>query len=840
MLSALKDVTAPTSDPSGCKVRCALVLTDLVDSTRLFERLGEREATRLLAAEEGIARRLVRQFGGQEIDRSDGFLILFEEAWQAVAFALEYQLALEVLSRQRGRSLQSKVGIHVATVQLFRHSAEDVARGAKPIEVSGLGKPVAARLMSAAQPGQILLSDTARAEAEPECRQRVAELGELEWVAHGAFRLKGVEEPVVLHEVFPRGSARPREPLENDKVVSVRREGRRRLLRMGAAIAAAVGLPAVGYGWYRYTRFEFPRASWLLLADWADRVGDVSLARVLGTAFRIAMEQSRFAYVLNADAIRQTLQRMRVDAESLTDRALVVEVAQREQARAALMPAVEPLEIGLRLSCTLLDPWKNRIVHRVDVATPTADTLTRALDDLAAAVRASLGESIDAIVADSRPLAKVTTSSLDALKLFSEAEYKVRDRKPEEAIALLEQALRIDPDFASAHARMGTVRMLFRLDTRRAEAHWKEAIARSERLTRREEMYVQAALSNTTTPEEMRRRWSAMYTAFPDDMAAGNNVAWITWSHFGQVEEAIRIQQGVVRLVHPWRSRALYSLGSMHLVRGELEPARQRMQESLELDGNPFNWGLLRLDLVEGDVAAAQAQLARFEHDMATPALATERIEAALFVDVYRGDLAGARDRAADLLQRAETWDPDFDTGRLVALRSLLQLGLALDDEAGARAAGERLARLLRAQVDADVGGIMVVPRTDVHVLAIAALRQGWSELLDALQPMLALEGRWSDYPQLRALRHLLRGWQALGAGELGEALAEVERSRRELPLFLASELELEARRRAGEEIGAAAAALAGQLHRALGEPYNYFSLLLPNLLFWRRLRSWI
>jgi class 3 adenylate cyclase len=55
----------------------ALLLTDLVDSTRAVERLGDAAASRLWEAHDRLARDLLRRWRGREIDKSDGFLLLF-------------------------------------------------------------------------------------------------------------------------------------------------------------------------------------------------------------------------------------------------------------------------------------------------------------------------------------------------------------------------------------------------------------------------------------------------------------------------------------------------------------------------------------------------------------------------------------------------------------------------------------------------------------------------------------------------------------------------------------------------------------------------------------------
>jgi class 3 adenylate cyclase len=78
-----------------------LLLCDLVASTQLVERLGDAAAAHLLARHDRIARDLLSAFGGREIDKSDGFLLLFERPIGAVRFALAYQAGLRSSARVR-------------------------------------------------------------------------------------------------------------------------------------------------------------------------------------------------------------------------------------------------------------------------------------------------------------------------------------------------------------------------------------------------------------------------------------------------------------------------------------------------------------------------------------------------------------------------------------------------------------------------------------------------------------------------------------------------------------------------------------------------------------------
>ncbi|HEX6199829.1 MAG TPA: protein kinase, partial [Thermoanaerobaculia bacterium] len=196
--------TPAGAEPATVKT---LVLTDLVESTRLFETLGDRRAARLSARHERMARDLLVRCAGREIDKTDGFLLLFERTVDALRFALGYHRALEVLSREEGIEVAARVGIHLGEVIQRKNAPEDVARGAKPVEIEGFAKPMAARVMALAKGRQTLLTrgafDLARLAAAGE---RVTD-GELRWLAHGPYVLKGVSEPVEIFEVGERGFA---------------------------------------------------------------------------------------------------------------------------------------------------------------------------------------------------------------------------------------------------------------------------------------------------------------------------------------------------------------------------------------------------------------------------------------------------------------------------------------------------------------------------------------------------------------------------------------------------------------------------------------------------------
>jgi class 3 adenylate cyclase len=194
------------SEP-GRPVVKTLLLTDFVESTQFVSALGDVRAAEIFAAHDHAARELLAEHGGQEIDKSDGFLFLFDRPIDAVRFSLAYHRLLARLSADLPRPLEARSGIHLGEVVMRTNPTDDVVRGAKPVEVEGLAKAKTARVMACACGNQTLLSESAYTIGH---RAAVGADGldeSVRWMEHGLYPLKGIEQPVRLFEVGREGES---------------------------------------------------------------------------------------------------------------------------------------------------------------------------------------------------------------------------------------------------------------------------------------------------------------------------------------------------------------------------------------------------------------------------------------------------------------------------------------------------------------------------------------------------------------------------------------------------------------------------------------------------------
>ena len=126
--------------------RRTFLFTDIVDSTRLLETLGDEKWRRLLERHDALVRERIVESGGEVIKKTgDGFFASFESPKAAVeaAIGIQRKLADEIVAPD---------------VRIGAHAGEAFRTGADASDFGGQGVHLAARVGAAAQAGEILVS----------------------------------------------------------------------------------------------------------------------------------------------------------------------------------------------------------------------------------------------------------------------------------------------------------------------------------------------------------------------------------------------------------------------------------------------------------------------------------------------------------------------------------------------------------------------------------------------------------------------------------------------------------------------------------------------------------
>ncbi len=127
------------------RVLATVLFTDIVGSTKRASELGDRQWRQLLDRHHAIVRHELGRFRGREIDTAgDGFFAVFDGPARAI------RCALSIVAAVRDLGLEIRAGLHTGEVEL----ADGTVRG--------IAVHTGARIVSLAEPGEVLVSGTVK------------------------------------------------------------------------------------------------------------------------------------------------------------------------------------------------------------------------------------------------------------------------------------------------------------------------------------------------------------------------------------------------------------------------------------------------------------------------------------------------------------------------------------------------------------------------------------------------------------------------------------------------------------------------------------------------------
>ena len=186
------------SEPIPPTTRVAVLLfTDIVGSTELKGKLGDVAYKQLLDRYNDLFETSLAEIPGSRAIKhtGDGYLAEFRTPSDAVRCALLFQSRM-MLEPWQATKLQTRVGIHQGEIT----STVQVGQA----DIVGAAVDAAARIMSLATGGQILLTQQVFNDA----RQYVRETPQaffgtpaLKWLSHGPYLFKGLADPLDGYDV---------------------------------------------------------------------------------------------------------------------------------------------------------------------------------------------------------------------------------------------------------------------------------------------------------------------------------------------------------------------------------------------------------------------------------------------------------------------------------------------------------------------------------------------------------------------------------------------------------------------------------------------------------------
>ncbi len=371
----------------------------------------------------------------------------------------------------------------------------------------------------------------------------------------------------------------------------------------------------------------------MIVADFVNRTSDSTLAGSITEAFRIDLSQSPSVRLVGSDLVANSLKLMQRNPDGALTEQVAREVAARAGAKAVVTGEIAPLASGYVLSVRLVNAADGATLLAGREVAPDAAAVIPAVERLSKKLRQGIGESMRSIRAEA-PLAQVTTSSLEALRLYTRGARAADAGSNSEAIRLLSQAVALDTGFAMAWRKLGVALGNAGEDREGAVAALTRAVRLMDRLPPREAALTAAyhAASARRDFAESQRIYERVLGIWPDDDIALTNLA----------------------ISHTAESRFT-----------DAGPLLSRLMELGYRDAISL-WSLIALQASLGNFAAAESTTAAW--DQREPGSPAVRYTANLLA-AHQSQFARALSEADSL---AAEEDPDWrTTGHLLAARTL-------------------------------------------------------------------------------------------------------------------------------------------------------------------------
>ena len=374
--------------------------------------------------------------------------------------------------------------------------------------------------------------------------------------------------------------------------------------------ALIVALVAAGVGFVFLKRgHALTEKDSILIADFVNTTADPVFDGTLKKALAVDLGQSPYLNVFPEQKIRQTLQFMgRTPGDRITAD-VGREICQRDGIKAMLNGSIDSVGGQYVITLEATNVSSGDSLGRQQVQAERKEDVLNALHGAASKLRGQLGESLSMVQKYDMSLSQATTSSLDALKALSLGDSKHNMGEELAAVPDYQRAIEIDPNFAMAYARLGTVYNNLG-QTELSQQNRQKAFALRDRASEREKLYIMShyyadsgQIDKGITAYELYRQ------TYPRDATAYNNLA-VIYNQLGQFDNALDNAKRALE-IDPDMLNAYGQVAWAYAGLNRVEEARATLNTGIQRKGNTASYHnlLASLDWAEGKDADMEKEL---------------------------------------------------------------------------------------------------------------------------------------------------------------------------------------------------------------------------------------
>src|SRR6202158_4681004 len=306
--------------------------------------------------------------------------------------------------------------------------------------------------------------------------------------------------------------------------------------------------------------------------DWLGR----SLADMLNTD----VGQSAHVRTISPERLSQVLSDLQVRPGTAIDPTMVKRIAEFSNADTVVWGEYAKFGDQIRIDATLLDLKHNRRAP-LKIEAVSEKEIPKTVDGLADLIRKNLAVSTDVMKELKASSYQPTSKSLPALRDFNQGVQLLRDGKNLEAVKSFQAAVKEDPEFALAYAKLGQTYANLGHDNE-ADQYSRKAVELSENLPAREKYFI--AANNFRIERNYPKAvesYLTLATAAPDDADTQFALADL-YERTGAFDKS-RDHFSKILAADPKRVDALLAIGRVEIKSGNPQGGLEHLTRGLTL-----------------------------------------------------------------------------------------------------------------------------------------------------------------------------------------------------------------------------------------------------------------
>jgi len=456
---------------------------------------------------------------------------------------------------------------------------------------------------------------------------------------------------------------------------------RSKWIPVSGGFALILVLAAASYYLFRTRRVHaLTEKDTIVLADFTNTTGDPVFDSALKQGLTVQLQQSPFLSIFPGERVRETLRFMGRSPDERVAGPVGREICERNGIKAMIAGEISQLGSHYVLNLTATNCLTGEPLAQEQEQAAGKEEVLNALGEAAKKIRGELGESLNSVQRCNAPVEQATTSSLEALKAFALGE-ETRARSGDlPSLPFYKRAVELDPNFATAYARIGAVYGNLG-EFRLAEENTSKAFELRVHTSEKEKFYITGHYYGDITGEldkeiEAYLLWTQTY---PRDSIPHNNLG-VAYDRNGEIEKAL---EEYLKSMHLDPDDTLHygNVASDFIALNRLEEAKAICKQAIEkkVDTTLTHIQLMEIAFFQGDNQEFQRQAdwAKGRPDE-YDALAELAVIAA-----YRGRLGEFRKLAQQAFEAASRVKVPAVAGKLGGIFAIEEATLESFPEAG-------------------------------------------------------------------------------------------------------------------------------------------------------------